>query len=67
MPILRRSQALGEEAATDPQPLCHLLGPADRPDIFSPFPHPRGGAGCVEGQVPPRGGDIGMGLAQETQ
>lgn len=51
MPTLRRSQALRQEAITDPQPLCHLRGPADRPTIFSSFPHPRGGRGCVEGLV----------------
>lgn len=37
VPTLCRSQALGEEAAADPQPLCHLLRPAHKPTIFSPF------------------------------
>lgn len=56
-----------EEAAKAPQPLCHDLGPADTPNVFSLFPQPRGERQWVEGHIPPRAGGIGMGLAQEAQ
>lgn len=64
--ILLRSQALGEKAAKAPQPLCHDLGPADRPTIFSLFPQPRGERERVEGHVPSGVSGIGMSLVQKS-